>query len=324
MAAKASSWVGEICMNHLCSISDSNYMPKLLALYNSLVATQADPFTLHVVCLDKTTKDFITKKNKQNFHAIDIEDMEMADFQLRYTRYYGTPSQEAISNATSQRKDPRYIQYCWALASYTCSYMLERHSVPSILYLDSDLFFYRNLSGIYEEIGSKSIGIVRHRINYSPSVGEYNVGIVYFKNDPAGRSCCRWWKSVLLDSNNKYAKEYGVCGDQKYLELFAPLFGKDNVCVIDETVGHLAPWNMYSHEYPRNTDKVIVWEGKTQPIYYFHFAHFVYENANSYRSSYRDEWVWGIPENVSTLAKLLYDEYFDAIRKAYTELDRHQ
>lgn len=311
-------------MNHLCSISDFNYLPKLLALYNSLVSTQTDPFILHVVCLDKETKDFISNKSKDNFHPIDIVDMELSDFELRYARYHGVPSQEAISNASAQQKDPRYIQYCWILASYTCSYILENYNIPSVLYVDSDLFFYRNLLGIYEEIGDKSIGIVRHRIDYSPNVGEYNVGIVYFRNDLAGRSCSRWWKKVLLDSNNKYSKEYGVCGDQKYLELFAPLFGKENVCVIDQNVGHLAPWNMYFHQYPSDTHKIVVWEGRTQPIYYFHFAHFVYENTNSYRSSYRNEWVWGTPEKVSTLAKTLYDEYFVAIREAYAELKQYQ
>lgn len=307
-------------MNHLCSISDTAYLPKLLTLYNSLADTQDDPFVLHVVCLDKTTEDFITKKNASNLHAINIEEMELEDFQLRYTRYFGVPSQEAISNASAQQKDPRYIQYCWALASYTCSYVLERLNVSSILYVDSDLFFYRNLSGLYEEIADKSVGIVRHRIDYSPSVGEYNVGIVYFKNDLVGRQCARWWKNVLLDTNNKYAKEYGVCGDQKYLELFAPLFGTENVCVIDQKIGHLAPWNMYFHQYPSSSEKVVVWEGRTQPLYYFHFAHFVYENDKSYRSSYRNEWVWGVPEKVSTLAKVLYDEYFNAIRRVHAEL----
>lgn len=307
-------------MNHLCSVSDYNYLPKLLALYNSLRESQTNPFTLHVVCLDQATKDFIVKKNSQSFLAIDVEDLELSDFQLRYSRYHGTPSEEAISNASAQKKDPMYVQYCWALAAYTCWYMLEYKNVASILYVDSDLFFYRDLSGIYEEIGDRSIGVVRHRIDYNPKVGEYNVGIVYFANDLAGRGCSRWWKNVLLDSNNKFAGEYGGCGDQKYLELFAPLFGKENVCVIDETVGHLAPWNMYFHQYPSSHEKVITWNGKTQPIYYFHFAHFVYENNRSYRSSYRNEWVWGIPENVSTLAKLLYDEYFDAFRQSVAEI----
>jgi len=296
-------------MKNLCAISDKDYIIKLLCLFESLKKTQNNPFSLYVLCLDKTAENIVNGLNDSRLIALSLEEVENADFFLKYCKESMPASQEAISNASNQNKDPRYVQYCWALAPYLCWYCLDILRLEHIMYADSDLCFYRDLSGIYEEIANRSIGIVRHRITYIPSVGEYNVGIVYFKNDFNGNSCAKLWKDLLLYPNNPYANEYGKCGDQKYLELFPLIFGKDKICIIDKLVGHLAPWNVTFHRYK---DSKLVWEGREQDLYFFHFAHFVPDlQNNTYRSSYRNEWIWGVPEKTSEYIKQLYDQYFD-------------
>lgn len=299
-------------MKNLCAISDCDYVVKLLTLFESLKNSQQQPFTLYVLCLDEKTENIIKHQYDERLKSLALKDVENQDFFLKYCKETMPASSEAISNAGSQKKDPRYVQYCWALAPYLCWYSLNSLHLEHIMYVDADLYFYRDISNIYEEIGNKSIGIVRHRINYIPSVGEYNVGIVYFKNDLAGNTCAKLWKDLLLYPNNPYAKEYGQCGDQKYLELFPLMFSKNDVCIIDKTIGHLAPWSVTFHKYK---EQKIVWENREQDLYFFHFAHFVPDlQNNTYRSSYRNEWIWGVPEKTSDTVKRLYDEYFEATK----------
>ena len=164
------------------------------------------------------------------------------------------------------------------------------------------------MKGYFEEIGDKSIGIIRHRIDYLENVGEYNVGIVYFKGDEYGKKCLSWWKDMMMNHDNPYSKTHGMCGDQKYLELFEPLFGEEAVCIVDKNVGHLAPWNVTFHDYKNNK---IIWNNKKQDLYFFHFAHFVPNfEKNTYKTSYNNEWVWGEPAKTHKFIENLYEEYF--------------
>lgn len=304
-------------MKNLCAVSDHDYIVKLLTLFGSLKQSQKEPFTLYVLCLDEKAEVAVRNQNDERLKVLSLRDVENEDFFLKYCKETMPASSEAISNAGSQKKDPRYVQYCWALAPYICWYALNSLRLDHIMYVDSDLYFYRDVSKIYEEIGDKSIGIVRHRINYIPSVGEYNVGIVYFKNDLHGNMCSKLWKDLLLYPNNPYAKEYGQCGDQKYLELFPLMFGKNHVSIIDKAIGHLAPWNVTFHKYK---DDKVIWESREQDLYFFHFAHFVPDlQNNTYRSSYRNEWIWGVPEKTCDVVKRLYDEYFEATKTVMLE-----
>jgi hypothetical protein len=124
-------------MKNFCSISDKNYLNKILTLYNSLVESQKESFILHVLCLDDFTYTFFNEKKYAFINTIHVNAIENQDFLLKYFRYNNVPSQEAISNAGVQNKDPRYIQYCWALAPYICWYLIENIKVESILYIDS-------------------------------------------------------------------------------------------------------------------------------------------------------------------------------------------
>jgi hypothetical protein len=295
-------------MRNLVTISDSAYLEKGLTLYDSLINTQEkDSFVLHYICLDDNTFSKISSiSNQDSINAIHISELENDNFELRNVRNI-TPSTEAISNGQAQNKDPKYIQFCWALAAYSCHYFINRLNLDNIYYLDSDLFFYKDLQMFDNEVNERSVGIVRHRIDYIPSSGEFNVGIVYFKNDEYGRKCSNWWKTQLCSNpqDNPYYDFYGMCGDQKYLELFPLIFGK-NVAIVDDSIGHLAPWNATFHEYDQDH---VVWKGIKQELLYFHFAHFK-RTADSYKTSYNNEWIWGAPENFHKFVKSKYDDYY--------------
>ncbi len=295
-------------MRNLVTISDKAYLEKGLALYDSLLRTQPkESFALHYICLDDKTFRTVSKIEDKEINAIHISDLENDNFELRNIRNID-PSREALSNGQAQNRDPRYIQFCWALASYSCYYFIHRLGLDNVYYLDSDLFFYDDLKMFDDEVGDRSVGIVRHRIDYLETSGEFNVGIVYFKNDYIGKKCTAWWKKQLSSDpkSNPYYAYYGQCGDQKYLELFPLIFG-NAVAIVDDSVGHLAPWNATFHDYK---NEKVVWKDVEQNLLYFHFAHFKII-GDSYKTSYNDEWIWGAPENYHPFVKTKYDEYYN-------------
>lgn len=279
-------------MKNFCTLSDSNYLIKGLTMYDSLVNTQCD-FMLHYLCLDIESFNKLIDLNLESIKPYNLDDLIEGDINLQ-----------------SARNKLTYRDFCFALASYFSKYLLEKE-LDSILYMDSDLFFYNDLDLVYNEIRERSVGIIRHRhVERGHFVGEYNVGIVYFKNDQEGRFCCtRWWE-LVSDPSNKYAQVYGTCGDQKYLELFDSFIPEDSICVIDEESSHVAPFNFNLYDFSKFSpgDRVVGYKGKTHKITLCHFMKFkpVFE-SNTYFPT--DE-----PHNQRFMdipaVKFLYDEYF--------------
>lgn len=293
-------------MKVYCTISDAKFLPYGLSLYKSLKENSPD-FKLYYLCTDSESYRKLKQLNFSEIVPVSLEDLKKEDKKLEGAAKL-PPSYEANNVGHRTGADPKKVQFFWCLTPYFTWHTLNRDEVDEVLYIDSDIYFFSRLDPIFEEIGDKSIGIVRHRIKYSAAVGEYNVGIVYFRKTLKGYQCVDWWKNCLLNPSNQYYKTHGICGDQKYLELFEPLF--TDVCTIDKTVGHLAPWNYSNHLYK---DKRIVWEDREQDLAYIHFSNFApdYENG-TYEMAPRH----GISDrNVHPYVKQKYDEYFNTVRE---------
>lgn len=262
--------------------------------------------------MDDKTSSFLKKKYEEKIKVYHVSDIEK-DFDIKAIRYLPA-GQEAISNATSSNKDPQFVQFCWAMAPCFSNYIMKKYN-EDVMYVDADIVFYRDMDQFFEELGKSSVGLVRHRIDYIYTSGEYNVGIVYFKCDGPGKSALNFWCHVMKNPQNPYSLGYGTCGDQKYLEAINSIYKKD-VCIVDKNFGHLAPWNVSFHDY--KNDK-IVWNKTNQDLTYFHFAHFVIQE-NGYRGSYKNEWIWGDPVNFNAYVKKLYDDYYQKMLSASKEV----
>lgn len=296
-------------MRNYCTLGDQRYLPQLVCLIDSIVENFKHEYKIHVLCLDDKVFNFLKKKYDINLYHID---QIQEDFSIKALRYLPA-GQEAISNALSSSKDPQFVQFCWSLAPCFTDWIMQRVR-QSCTYVDADLFFFNDTQQFFNELGKKSIGLVRHRIDYIYTSGEFNVGVVHFENDGPGRSALKFWCDVMKNPRNQYSLGYGTCGDQKYLEAINTIYG-DHVAIIDKNFGHLAPWNVTFHKY--KNDKVI-WNDIQQDLVYFHFAHFVVEE-NGYRGSYKNEWIWGDPVNHDPYVKKLYDLYYRKMIEAAKE-----
>tara|TARA_R110002020_G_scaffold78506_6_gene197427 strand:- start:307 stop:1221 length:915 start_codon:yes stop_codon:yes gene_type:complete len=298
-------------LKRFCTTSDINFLHRGLALYESLKKHNND-FELFYLCSDDESYNKLTGLSLDGVVPIHLDELLAKDESLKKARD-NEPSYEAINVGDKTNCDPKKVQFFWCLSSYFTWYVLDLEDSDSVLYVDPDLYFYHDWQLIYDEVGSKSIGLVRHRIPYAPAVGEFNVGIVYFKKDISGYSCATFWKDCLLDVKNKYYDTHGMCGDQKYLELFAPLSGEDNVCIIDKQVGHLAPWNLAYHRY---ADEKIVWNHQVQDVVYYHFSDFKANfDEDYYEIGPRHGFTKELTSQMPKLIQNLCEEYYQSLKK---------
>lgn len=284
-------------MKHIVTLSDKNYIIKGLTLFESLEKFSTIPFTLHYLCLDNETFNIINNVN--NIKLIPYHINNITDEIL----------QEISKNCENKPND--LSDFHFTLSCYFTNYIIEHINCDDIMYIDSDIIFYEDIKDIYTSLNNKSIGIIMHRHNeYGCYVGCYNVGIIYFNNDKTGRECLRWWRDVVVNKNNQWFNTHGHLWDQKYLELFEVLFDKSKIKIIDDDIGHGAPWNFNLYSYIGNNK--IIWNGKEQKMYFIHFSHFVDDYINnSYKESRNGEW-FGVFNHIEV--KQYYDKYFEELK----------
>ena len=281
-------------MRTLITLSDRHYLDKGIAMFES-VERLMEEFVLYYLCLDRYSYDKLSGIDDRLIPMfIDNEFRDNKDFDTLVKHNQSTPN--------------GYSDFHFALGSFFSHYIMEQKSPESLLYVDSDILFYYSPEIIFHH-ADKSIGLVLHRHNrIGAGVGGFNVGVIYFKGDPIGKKALKWWRDVVMDKTNKWFKTHGGCGDQKYLELFSKLFGRSNVKILDDNIGHGAPWNFLLYRYLKKS--VILWRGKKQLLVFNHFSHFNY-NDKGYRVMRTNEW----PKRIAyPPVKAYYDEYFRILK----------
>src|SRR5438045_3229381 len=287
-------------MIHVCTVCDSKYLLKGLALYQSLKNTIGEgKFTLHWLCIDL------------DIYGTLIQELDLPETVLYHLEDLETEQPELLlaKNNPPSKYGDAYSQYCWTLTPFFIHYLLTHVDIDGIdklIYADSDIFFYQSPQIILDAVGEKAVGIHTHRFtppyNDDLDVGWYNVGVMVFNNSVEGRAISWFWKNLLLDTSNPFYEKYGTCGDQRYLNLFIPLFGRDKICVFDEDAGilHKAPW---CPDGPPN-------------IAFYHFSHFNHDFATDtwrdYNNVDKPEWR---PSTYPGLWKV-YQDYYEAIKRA--------
>lgn len=244
---------------HLCSVLDSNFLLKGLTLYESIKANHPN-FRLHLLCLDENA--YINALRFQNANLV----------------VYTVSSFLAKEPKLQKHRQTNYNYFCWCLASYF-SEILLKDGKPSITYVDSDVFFHRDIAVIFDEIKDSDIGVFRHRmfnLNENHPEGLFNVGVVYFRNTNLGANSLKWWSDSVL--NQRYP-HLATCGDQKYLDAFYS--NCRHGLFIDGEIGHGAPWHWQLYDLSNyEIDGTIGWNGKKQNLVFTHFSQFYIDRLN--------------------------------------------
>jgi len=278
-------------MINICTVSDKNYLNKGLSLYESLLKNV--DVVLHYLCIDEVSFIKLKKYSSVRLKVYSVDEFLKNDLILK------------------NLKESDYKYFCWSLASYFSNKMLETN-IDSITYIDSDIYFHKDIKKIYDGIGNKEVAIFRHRqfpLNFKSPDGLYNVGVVYFKNTPMGKKVSDWWSDAVL--NKKYP-EYATCGDQKYLEFF-PIMCPEDCIFIDGDIGHGAPWQWQLYQFKENGN--ILWGDKEQELIFTHFSQFK-DNVDSYiPSTIHHIYTPLIMYETNKELKKIYDNYHNKLQK---------
>lgn len=234
-----------------CTLFDSYYLSRGLALYESLSNTH-DDFCLYIFAFDDRSKDFLDQMKLDRAVIIGLKEFE----------------DEELLRVKSTRTKAEYYFTC---TPSVIKYSIEKYNLPSCTYLDADLFFYSNSYPVFEELSSYDVGLSPH--NYSAAYdmskdsGKYCVQFVYFKNTPNGMEPLRWWRNECIKWC--YARiEDGKYGDQKYLDSFPILF--KNVHDIKHTGIGVAPWNIQNFGFSIDQNKIAICNNNIKEVVIFY------------------------------------------------------
>lgn len=216
-------------MYNYCTLFDSNYINKGLALYQSLCNVCND-FHLYVVAFDDNCYNILKKLNFEYLTVISLTEFE---------------NEELLAIKPTRNR----AEYCWTAGPTMILHFITVYNLEHCTYLDADMMFYASPDPIYDEIGSSSIALTEHfytkKYDQSSTSGRYCVQFVFFKNDTEGLKALNWWKDSCI--NWCYSRlEKGKFGDQKYLDDWTERF--NNVHVIKNRGAGLAPWNIQQYE----------------------------------------------------------------------------
>lgn len=251
-------------MYNFCTLFDTNYLTRGLALYYSL-ESHCEDFHLYIFAFNERSYKILSSLNLSKATIIPLKDFE--------------------DEKLLQVKPTRSVaEYCWTSTSSTILYVLEKYKVESCTYLDADLFFYSSPKPLFDEMNGKSILITEHRYSseYNKEVksGKYCVQFVTFRNNEEGLTALKWWRDRCIEWC--YAKyEDGKFGDQLYLDDWTERF--KGVHVLQHLGGGLAAWNVQQYDFVKKNNSIIGTElssGKNfvAVFYHFHYLRF-YKNG---------------------------------------------
>jgi hypothetical protein len=235
-----------------CTLFDSGYVFKALALYDSL-ERHCERFRLTALCLDEEAERVLRLLSLLHVSILPLAELERADPRLH-----------------AAKADRSRFEYCCTMTPALPLHLLEsRPELTEITYLDADLYFFSDPEPLFEEMGSASVLITPHRfpayLHHYELNGIYNVQFMTFRRTDEGLEALRWWHERCLEwcllrlEDGKYA-------DQKYLDDWPERFA--GVHVLRHRGGGVAPWNTDTFELRERAGRVTV-DG--DPLVFFHF-----------------------------------------------------
>ncbi len=287
-------------MNNFCTLFDSFYLSRGLAMYESL-KVNVNNFHLYIFAFDNLSLKILNTLNLKNTTIISLKEFE---------------NQELLNIKPTRTK----AEYCWTSTSSTIEYVLDNYDIHCCTYIDSDLFFYSSPSVLLEELNDeKTVLISEHRYSWFAKIyeekraGRFCVQFITFKNNSESRAILTRWKNQCIDWC--YARfEDGKFGDQKYLDEWPVLY--NNVKISENIGGGVAPWNIKKYKINRDGDSLTGFEiksGRFFDLIYYHF-HYVRFMDDGYI-----DLGWNVIPN-DTL-KNLYVPYINTIIKIERDLE---
>lgn len=292
-------------MINFCTLFDSYYLDKGIALYNSLEKV-TNEFRLYVFCFDDKSFDVLKDLHLKNAEIIHYSCFETDEL-------------------LEKKKERSKAEYCWTCTAAIIEYVLDNYDVNSCTYIDSDIYFYDTPEILFKEIqdAGANVVIVEHRFKNNRlgrkleiRNGKYCVEFNYFDCSDNGRKVLKWWKDKCLEWCYDIP-EPDRMGDQKYLNNWVKEF--NGVYELKNLGGGVAPWNLEQYSIESVENKRIIMktkDGELFPLVFYHFQNIRYlpgrrVNIKSQTKSKRLKYQIYIPYllEIESIRKMLTEKY---------------
>lgn len=256
-------------MTNFCTLFDSNYLTRGMALYRSL-ENYSPSFHLYILAFDDKVYHFLKGLKLSSATIISLEEFE----------------DQALLSVKPTRSR---AEYCWTCTPALIDYCLDKFKLASCTYLDADLKFYADPEILLSETNGYSSLITEHRYSkaydQAEENGRYCVQFMFFRNDFSGREILKWWKDRCIEWCYARAED-GRFGDQKYLDDWTSRF--DRVKVLVHEGGGLAPWNIQQYAIKNDEEHLQIQNrrtGREFPVVFYHFHDFRFYRDGSFACS---------------------------------------
>jgi hypothetical protein len=235
-------------MHNFCTLFDSHYLTRGVALYESLLENCPE-FHLYIYAFDDVSFEILGSLNLSHATIVSLGELEdEALLEVKSTRSVG--------------------EYCWTCTPSIIKHAIETYQLPACTYLDADIYFFSDPASLIDELGDGSILITEHRYtseyNQTKNSGIYCVQFTTFKNDTSGMSALNWWREACIEWCYNRVED-GKFGDQKYLDDWPVRF--EGVHVLQHLGGGVAPWNVQQYDLSDPRFEVV--------FYHFHGLKFI-------------------------------------------------
>src|SRR5882672_9012277 len=239
-----------------CTIVSRNYLHFARTLCQSFLAVHPGA-ALYVLLVDRPGAD--EDLRDEPFTPVWVEELGIPDF-LSVAFKYG------ILELNTNVK-PSFLKW-----------ILSRHGVERLVYLDPDIFVYSGLGEIDERLRETDIVLTPHmlspiRDDRSPAeqdflrVGVFNLGFIGVSNRRPAREFLDWWEARCL-SLGYLEQRSGLFVDQKWIN-FAPCFFP-GVGIIRDPGCNVAYWNLHERTLDVKDDRFQV--NGSSALKFFHFS----------------------------------------------------
>lgn len=239
-------------MRHFCTLFDSNYLLKGVAMLRTLKRHCPDA-NVHVLCMDGKTLEILKQLSLPDVSCLPLSEVE----------------DEALRAVKRERS---MAEYCWTLSPCLPWYVLQKNpDIDFITYLDADLYFYSSLQPLFDEIGNASIVIIEHRfppaMKHHEVKGRFCVEWVSFRRDEQGLACLARWREQCIEWCFHILEEHRM-GDQKYLDQWPSKY--DGLHILQHLGAGVAPWNYSQYRFGKDAFGAITVNGTPLIFYHFH------------------------------------------------------
>lgn len=248
-------------MHSYCTLFDSFYLSRGLAMYESLSENSSD-FHLYIFAFDDLTKEILLKLDLDKVTIVSLYEFE-------------TPELKEV------KKDRSVAEYCWTCTPSIISYVLKNYNVSDCTYIDSDLIFYSDPAVLLTELDQfeKNVLITEHRFSLLPRLyeekrgGRFCVQFMTFRNEEGSLKILEKWREQCITwCYSRY--EDGKFGDQKYLDEWPDIYS--NIHILKHIGGGIAPWNLTQYSFKKEEKSItgILRKDKSEfKVVFFHFQY---------------------------------------------------